>query len=469
MVSPASGTSVLTPPAMAGLGLSTLASSLAKADKPEGDQPKPNQPETSNASIDKALTDKADITNSLKTPTPEETAEMNKKLRVGIFAAVLAAVISVVGSRKLTALKDAGELLKFCQGLDTTFGGLNQWLVKHKPPISPLWDKIMTRTPSDVVMKNTLRDNTSGVVAWAKQHLPQAMAAEWQAHLSSVSTLEQLQNSLGYLKGKLTDKSTAALATPAQNKALKQLAGLKTRIEQGIMGRYFTPYHDTRTAIHKGNLQPVGQIALHALQSFRQLLSGEFAFQALGQKTSTGSLAFNGAVTLGFPIGAALLAEKSEKLKKFSEELWGNTMGNFLGWYWGTQWLNHGGWVTKALNRVSPGLATKPFLMGTVGGLVTEMIAMLAIGSAISKVGTTASHLVLGKPREWVEPKLPANYQPLIRREILSKTPVLKENTRLDALTEKDIEALMTNVHGLKASAARIGSIDPVINTVMTS
>ena len=364
-----------------------------------------------------------------------------------IASAMIGVSLAMLTHGKLDVMAKNGQLLKLCQQLDARLPWLNQQLGKISLPKLPflgnLSDKVLTRTPSHLVFRDALKPHLEGATAWAAKHLPKNVAEQWQAQLANATTLADVTKAIGTLR-----PDAEKLAQP--KKALDMLNALGKRAKEGISDRYAEPYRHTHELIHQGKLGPVGQGLLHFLQSTRQLAGGDFAAASLGQKQGKLAPILSGLAVFSPFVNALLQADWPDKHKRAGEEFLGNAFGNFVGWYWGSQWLNHWGGIPRLLNKIKPGLANKPMLIGTTTGFLTELVAIFAVGNLLAKLGTGASHLVLGTPRNQYSPKLPPNYQPLKHNLTLDQETPLPQSGRLTQLSQQDLKALMTNPHALQ-------------------
>jgi hypothetical protein len=396
----------------------------------------------------------------------------------------LAVAVGLISHKAVAQWIDGGHMVKLAQAADAKLGIINTALAHSGVTQLPLVKKFLTQQPYANVAKDGLTDALKGAIAWADQHLPEAASQQWRQQLQPHLPPEQVLKVIEQLQ---------KTATHGSAKAQKQLKGLATRIDGGIINRYLKPYQHTQNIIKAGKLGHVGQAVVHVGQTVRNLLSGEFMMQTVkgkGSKPASVSpmtVAFNNAFTLAIPMAALLSSEKGQKAKRFGEELWGNAFGNFLGWYWGAHWLNHTGLITKALNGIKPGLATQPLLMGTYAGVFTEFLASLGVGSLIGHWGKQFSYATVGKPKQWIDPKLPADYAPLIKQHpsfnaIMAQTgPVTSGQLalsqveagaqRLTQLPPDQLNQLMQNTHGMhsgRVSRRPANNIkDPVFNQLM--
>jgi len=174
-------------------------------------------------------------------------------------------------------------------------------------------------------------------------------------------------------------------------------------------------------------------------------IKGMFNAKVLGPMTA-------GAFIIGMSAQKAKNAQEGEKTKTFFHDFFGTGIANFVGWELGRKWLNSSGLVYKALGRfgtkrplynpigsrlpivgercgkgVEKWLSSNPwvakaigsdhlvtqiisgvsgkwlggfFAGATLGGIATEMIAMLAFGSAFQFVGEKIAHVIFGKPSQ---------------------------------------------------------------------
>jgi hypothetical protein len=396
-------------------------------------------------------------------PSPFETLAANHPQEgnpgLGIASAMIAVSLAMLSHGKLSQMAQNGQLLKLCQQADAKLPWLNTQLGKIRLPKSALLDKVLTRTSTQTLVKQALAPHLSGATTWASKHLPTDLAKHWQTQLSQAHTLDDVLKAVDSLRDE-----TAKLPRP--QKALDMLNSLAKRAKEGIGDRYVEPYRHTRELIHQGKLGPVGQTLLHFMQSTRQLAGGDFAAASLGQKPTIIAPLLSGLLVFTPFVNALMQADWPDKLKRAGEELFGNAYGNFVGWYWGTHWLNHWGGIPRVLNKIKPGLANRPFLMGTNTGFFTELIAALLVGNVLAKLGTGASHSLLGKPRSQYTPKLPPNYQPLQRHLALSQETPLPQSSRLTQLSDNDLKALMTNPHAITERQV-INQLKPELQDLM--
>jgi hypothetical protein len=386
-------------------------------------------------------------------PSPEEVKEQSRNFGLGVLSAILAVGLAYYGNASLTRCADKGHLLAICQKLDKQLPWLNQQLAKLRLPNWPALNKVLTKTSAAAVMEEGLKPHIAGALAWVGKQLPASHADQWKALLGPAKTVDDALAAIKTLRTQLTDTTAPPVSNALHKKTVTLLDSLESRFKEGLQQRYLAPYNHTQNLIKQGNLHAVGQGFLHFVQSVRQLVGGDFATQTLGKNPGKLATILNGLLIFSAPVYAFLKSDWPEKLKASGEELWGNAFGNFVGWYWGTQWLNHWGGIPRILNQLKPGLANAPIRFlgqkATLTGLLTELVAIFGVGSIIAKVGTKTSHAIFGVPRKTYELKLPPNYTPLAQRRFLSQETPLPQSARLTHLSDDDVKQLMTNTHAL--------------------
>lgn len=267
--------------------------------------------------------------------------------------------------------------------------------------------------------------------------------AKWLKQADNLTfdkSLNQVKAQVHYLE-KVKEK-----LTPDEKKILERLRGFKERV--GGLRNHYKPGYEAQARLTAKlaaeGTGPVGRTIAMGGQYLQRIFNGDT--MRMGGKGFFGSLlgpAMAGGFIFGQSIQKASKAQKGEKTETFFHDLLGTGISNFVGWELGRKWLNSSGVMPKVLGR----FATKrPFdnvigghlpivgerfgklvgnplvktfgenwftkgvrgLLGTglggltarltLGGLATEIAAMLVFGTIFQKVGEGISHLIFGRP-----------------------------------------------------------------------
>ncbi len=208
--------------------------------------------------------------------------------------------------------------------------------------------------------------------------------------------------------------------TKAQKQLLRSLENLYERVH-GIQGHYGTMYRsqaELARQLTQKDIGPVGRMFASSFHYLQRIFNGETmkmgasaaengAKQGLFSKA--GKLVFPGlagAMIIGQSFDKAKKAQDGEHVKTFAHDFLGNGLFNFIGWEVGRKILNSINFADRLLgkrvsNRLPGFLAKIPVIGGiTLGGFVTEMVALFAVGWAFQKVGEKIAHMIFGTPSE---------------------------------------------------------------------
>lgn len=259
-------------------------------------------------------------------------------------------------------------------------------------------------------------------------------------NLTFDKSLNQVKAQIHYLE------NVKEKLTPDEKKILQKLRGFKESVS-GVRS-HFKPGYEAQARLTAklaaDGTGPVGRTIAMGGQYLQRIFNGDT--MRMGGKGFFGSLlgpAMAGGFIFGQSIQKASKAQKGEKTETFFHDFFGTGISNFVGWELGRKWLNAAGAKKKILGRFS---TIRPFdnvvgghlpivgerfgklvgnplvktfgenfftkgvrgILGTglggfaarlsLGGLATEIVAMLVFGTAFQKVGEGISHLIFGKP-----------------------------------------------------------------------
>jgi hypothetical protein len=256
----------------------------------------------------------------------------------------------------------------------------------------------------------------------------------------------------------------------------KQLKGLRRRVLDGLNNRYLPAYRMEQQLIEKNGLRPLGRLWLGSVQHLRQVLTGELTAPSGFMGRAMGPF-INGFFILFSAWDGWSKAEGKDKVKAAVQEGLGPGLGNLLGWSMGLRLLSHTGWVPKVLNRLRPGLDTKPFLMGTMGGVASEILAFTLLAYPFEKAGKALAHQLVGRPsgqhtltpgKDYVPPRQEDFWAKVAQPQAATPQTETEDPTlaalklgpeaskydrpkvsNLQPMTDLDLEALMANPHAV--------------------
>jgi hypothetical protein len=267
---------------------------------------------------------------------------------------------------------------------------------------SPQYQKIMKKAAEDIASKTQALNSQkiSQVYNLADKNAKWIQASRFDDVIKNVDT------QLKYLK---------EAGKPSQKPLIKHLRGLKERLS-GLHTNYAMQYAEQAnlaSSLKKQGVGPVGRFFANTMNYLKRIFNGEtmqMGAKKASQGFSLGSVlmpAFAGALIFGQSIDKAQKAKEGEKVKTFFHDFLGLGIANFIGWELGRKALNSCKFASRLLG--SKATSTLPMIFGraipliggiTLGGFVTEIIAMFVIGSVFQKAGELISHKIFGKPSE---------------------------------------------------------------------
>lgn len=234
------------------------------------------------------------------------------------------------------------------------------------------------------------------------------------------------------------EKLNAQTTKTAVEKALqKRLHNLKERIS-GLNEHYLPVYREQTKLSARLQLKgtgPVGRLFANGVHYLKRIFNGDTlrmggnaaaegatqtTLQTLKSTLSKFALpGLAGALIFGSSVKKAEKAKDGEKTQTFFHDFMGTAIGNFIGWEFGRKVLNSFQFAGKLLGKHS--LNTLPRVFGrtipllgsiTLGGFVTEMIAMFVIGGVFQNIAEKISDAIFGKPSEESLKGKPSALQP---------------------------------------------------------
>lgn len=215
--------------------------------------------------------------------------------------------------------------------------------------------------------------------------------------------------------------------TTRSQTAPKELLNLKERIS-GLNNNYLPVYKEQvalSARLQAKNIGPVGRMFANGVNYLKRIFNGEtmrmggqkaadtaaknpsLLSRLWGKATQLALPGMAGALIIGQSLNKAKKAKEGEKTQTFFHDFIGMGIGNFVGWEFGRKLLNSTQIISKLLGKRS--MSTLPRVFGrvipiiggiTLGGFVTEMLAMFVIGAVFQKAGELISHKIFGKPSE---------------------------------------------------------------------
>jgi hypothetical protein len=230
---------------------------------------------------------------------------------------------------------------------------------------------------------------------------------------------------LSHAEEQIEQLSKISNKTPAQKILHKRLLNLKERISG--LNEYYLPLYKEQTAL-SARLQfkgtgPVGRTFANGINYLKRIFNGDTlrmsgntavegttrtAFQQVKSTLSKFALpGLAGALIFGASIKKAGKAKDGEKTQTFFHDFLGTAIGNFIGWEFGRKMLNSFQFSNKLLGKHA--LNTLPRIFGrtipflgtiTLGGFVTEILAMFVVGGLFQNIAEKISDAIFGKPSE---------------------------------------------------------------------
>lgn len=208
-------------------------------------------------------------------------------------------------------------------------------------------------------------------------------------------------------------------AKKGKNKAEQALHKLlrQTKESAGSISELYSPLYESQAKLTaelsaKG-VGPVGR----TFRSFTNYLHRIFRGDTMGMGAKgflakgMGMLgpALMGAFVFGFSFQSAKNAKDGENIQAFFHNLLGQQIFNFIGWEFGRKLLNAVGFrnILGRFAKKTPLALLRhiPMIGGliggaTLGGIATELAAMIVFGGIMQKVGEKISHAIFGKPSQ---------------------------------------------------------------------
>lgn len=249
-----------------------------------------------------------------------------------------------------------------------------------------------------------------------------------------------------FMEAATREVGTLAKGTKAEQKLAKTIRGLGQQIK-GKNNLYSPLFRDQARLVHlleKEGVGPIGRSAAMGMNYLHRIFGGEMlkdsmSFMKKGGNASAAAAAsvtpgaqaavnatekgliggskglfgklfgpfLAGAMIIGQSFAKAKKAPEGEKGRTFFHDFIGTGIGQFIGWEFGRKVLNSFGIVPKLLGgaarKLPFGFLSKVPLLKvisgvTLGGVVTEMLAMFVIAGLFQKVFEGISHKIFGTP-----------------------------------------------------------------------